>query len=274
VAAPTPSWSRYVALGDSTSEGLEDPYPDGGGYRGWTDRLAERLAVLEPDLGYANLAVRGKLARQVREEQLDAALALQPDLATVIAGLNDVLRRHCDVVAVAGHLDAMIGALRAAGATVVTFTYPDPVPVNPIARPARDRLASFNARLRDIAARHGAVLVDFERHPVTSDRRLWHPDRLHANSEGHARIAAALAHALGLPGADETWSAPLPAMARVPRHRALAADAVWGRRHLAPWALRRLRGTSSGDGIVAKRPDLAPVRAPAVADPTKEHQHP
>jgi lysophospholipase L1-like esterase len=156
----TARWTRYVALGDSTSEGLEDPYPDGTGYRGWTDRLAERLAALEPGLLYANLAVRGKLARQVRAEQLDAALALAPDLATVLAGLNDVLRRSCDVDAVAGEMDAMVGALRASGADVVTFTFPDPVPVNPIARPARERLFAYNSALRELATRHGALLVD------------------------------------------------------------------------------------------------------------------
>jgi lysophospholipase L1-like esterase len=254
-----PMWTRYVALGDSTSEGLEDPYPDGRGHRGWTDRLAERLAARNPALAYANLAVRGKLARQVREEQLGAALALRPDLATCVAGLNDVLRRSCDVDVVAGHLDAMLGALRGAGADVVTFTYPDPVPVNPIARPARDRVFTYNNRIRALAARHGAILVDFERHPVTSDPRLWHSDRLHANSEGHARIAAALAHALGLPDAGTSWAEPLAPLARVARHRALAAHLGWARRHLAPWVARRLRGRSSGDGRVAKRPELLPV---------------
>jgi hypothetical protein len=94
---------------------------------------------------------------------------------------------------------------------------------------------------------------------VTSDRRLWHPDRLHANSEGHARIAAAIADALALPGADRTWAQPLPPAPPARRHRALAADLAWGRDHFAPWVLRRLRGRSSGDGRVAKRPELLPV---------------
>ena len=95
-AAPTTSWTRYVALGDSTSEGLEDPYPGGSGYRGWTDRLAERLALLEPELGYANLAVGGRLARQVREEQLDAGIvAKRPDLAPVRApAVADPTKEH------------------------------------------------------------------------------------------------------------------------------------------------------------------------------------
>jgi lysophospholipase L1-like esterase len=262
-------WSRYVALGDSTSEGLEDPHPDGSGYRGWTDRLAEQVAALNPDLTYANLAVRGKLARQVREEQLEPALALEPDLATVFAGLNDVLRRSCDVATVAGQMDAMVAALRRGGAaTVVTFTYPDPVPVNPVARPARDHILAFNSALRAIAERHGAVLVDLARHPVTSDPRLWHADRLHANSDGHARIAAAIAHALDLPGGDAAWAAPLPPAVRARRHQALGAHAVWTHRYFRPWVLRRLRGISSGDGRTAKRPAPLPVVPP---HPDQEH---
>src|SRR3954454_11703497 len=129
------SYRRVVALGDSTTEGLVDLYPDGR-YRGWADRLSERLTLIEPDLLYANLAVRGKRAFQVREDQLAPALALRPDLASVLAGLNDLLRRNCDVAAVAGEIEAMAVALRAAGADVLLFTLPDPVKVNPLARAA------------------------------------------------------------------------------------------------------------------------------------------
>jgi lysophospholipase L1-like esterase len=250
------AFARYVAIGDSTTEGLVDPYPDGRGYRGWADRLAQRLAIESPGLRYANLAVRGKLARQVREEQLAPALALEPDLATVVAGLNDTLRRRCDVDVVAGHLEAMIGALSDRGATVLTMTFPDPVPINPLARPARARLFAFNAALREIAGRHGARVVDFERRGQGHDRRLWHPDRLHANSEGHARIAAAFADALGLPAATPAWDEPLPPVPRARLHREAAGTVVWAGRHLAPWLLRRARGVSSGDGRPAKRPQL------------------
>lgn len=254
-------YSRYVAIGDSTTEGLMDPYPDGRGYRGWADRLAQSIAAGGDGLLYANLAVRGKLARQVREEQLAAALALEPDLASMVAGLNDTLRPSCDLDAVAGHLDAMIGALAAAGATVATMTFPDPVEVNPLARVARARLGSLNERLRASAERHGAVLVDFERDGV-GDRRLWHPDRLHAGPEGHARIAGAFAEAIGLEGAGRAWAEPLAPAPPLPRRRAFAGNLTWAGRHLAPWLVRRARGVSSGDGRVPKRPALEPVGEP------------
>src|SRR5689334_20154110 len=132
------AYRRFVALGDSTTEGLMDPNPDGT-FRGWADRLAERLAQDEPELLYANLAVRGKLARQVVDEQLEAALALQPDLASVLSGLNDMLRRNCSVPTVIERLDVLFGSLRGVGADVLTFTLPDPIPINPIAKGAAAR---------------------------------------------------------------------------------------------------------------------------------------
>jgi lysophospholipase L1-like esterase len=249
-------YRRFVALGDSTTEGLVDLYPDGR-FRGWADRLAERLVLLEPDLLYANLAVRGKRAFQVREDQLEPALALRPDLASVLAGLNDLLRRNCDVAAAAGEIEAMAVALRAAGADVLLFTLPDPVKVNPLARAAAARLRLLNAMVRDMAPRHGAFVVDLDLTPVASDPRLWALDRLHANPEGHRRIAAGAAHVLGLPDADESWRVDFADPWAPP---SAAAHAVWAGRYFTPWLIRRLRGRSTGDGRVPKRPQLEPIR--------------
>ena len=272
-AQRTPTWTRYVALGDSTSEGLQDPYPDGRGYRGWADRLAERLAAEEPGLLYANLAVRGKLARQIREEQLDAALALGPDLCTVSGGLNDVLRRHCDLETVVGHVDAIVATLRGSGATVLIFTYPNRVPTHAIARPAHERVAAFNAAVRTVAARRDAVLVDFEAHPVTLDPRLWHPDRLHANSLGHERIAAALAHGLGLPDAD----AALVGAAAARRARRAPSRGRRARRVGRP-PPRAVGRAPPARRVVGRRPrrqapELSPSSPPPGA-PNRERAHP
>ena len=251
------SYRRFVALGDSTTEGLMDPLPDGSGFRGWADRLAEILAAREPELRYANLAVRGKLARQVRETQLEPALALKPDLVSLLAGLNDMLRRNVDVAAVIGELDGMVARLRDAGADVILFTLPDPVPINPLAKTAAARLARMNDALREIAAKRGAFLVELDKHAVSSDRRLWNEDRLHANPEGHRRIAAAAAHAIGLPDTDMSWTTAFPSPLG-PRSR--RSHAVWVGRYFTPWLIRRVRGRSSGDGRVAKRPELEPIR--------------
>ena len=105
----------------------------------------------------------------------------------------------------------MLDALTGAGATVLTCTFGDPVPINPYARVLRKRLNGLNVRLRESSARYGAVLVDFGREPVVSDSRFWCEDRLHANTEGHRRIALAFAEALGVPVEGPRWNEPLPA---------------------------------------------------------------
>ncbi|MFI6035895.1 SGNH/GDSL hydrolase family protein [Streptomyces sp. NPDC051315] len=253
-------YTRYVALGDSQTEGLGDG-DDDTGLRGWADRLAENLAHHHPGLRYANLAVRGRRARQVRAEQLAPALALRPDLATVVAGVNDLLRPRFDADEVAGHLEAAFAALTAQGARVATVTFPDVARLVPLARPLAPRVLALNSRIREAAGRHGVVVAETRGHDVVTDPRLWSPDRLHASPLGHARIAAAVAHALGVPGSDDSWTHPLPApSSSAPAGwRAGFGELRWAAAFLGPWLGRRLRGRSSGDGRTAKRPGLLPV---------------
>jgi lysophospholipase L1-like esterase len=251
-------YSRYVAIGDSTTEGMDDPRPDGS-YRGWADRLAERLAEANPALLYANLAIRGRRIGQIHDEQLAPALALEPDVATVFAGLNDLLRRRYDADAVAGHLEAMLTALRATGATVATLTLPDLSRIVPLARIVRPRLLAYNDAIRQIGASTGTLVLDLAAEPVTVDPRLWSVDRLHASTLGHERIAGGLCEMLGLADHGPPWAAPLPAAVRRRRHALVAAEIAWARRYFTPWIVRRLRGRSSGDGRAAKRPELSPV---------------
>lgn len=255
----TPVFSRFVAIGDSQSEGLNDG-DDDAGYRGWADRLAERLAEADPDVRYANLAVRGRLARQVREEQLAPALALQPDLASVVAGVNDLLRPKFEPVAIAAELEIAFDALTASGAQVLTMAFPTLGAGMPGGRAIMARISALNAEIRAAAARHGVAVIDLEMYPVSTDPRLWSWDRLHLNADGHDRLAAAAATVLGLPGTDLTWQDGLGPLPPVTVPGRLRADAEWAVRFLGPWLGRRLRGTSSGSGRIAKRPELTPVR--------------
>lgn len=252
-------FTRYVAIGDSSTEGLEDP-GEGGRHRGWADRLALHVARAQgAPLLYANLAIRGRKTRQVREEQLAPALAMRPDLASVFAGTNDIIRSKYDEAEVMADLHAMHVAFREIGATVVTITMPDLSAVAPFAERARPRLLAFNDAVRDLCADTGSLLLDVARFPVACDPRLWHADRLHANAEGHARIAAGLAHVLGLPGFDDGWATPLPPRTPPTAWERARAEAHWLTTYLMPWLVRRLTGRSSGDGVTAKRPVLEPI---------------
>jgi lysophospholipase L1-like esterase len=251
-------FSRYVAIGDSSTEGLDDP--DGqGGYRGWANRLAAHVAAAQSaPLLYANLAIRGRTTRAIRDEQLEPALAMRPDLVTLFSGTNDVVRPRFDADEVGRDVEHMQRQLIAIGATVLGFTLPDLSIVLPIARPIAGRVHALNDALRRASKTTGAILVDLAQHPVGSDPRLWGEDRLHANSAGHERIAAALAAALELPGFDDRWSRPFPSEWRPSLRESLIAEIRWQRRYFLPWVWRHLRGRSSGDGRGAKRPNLTP----------------
>jgi lysophospholipase L1-like esterase len=194
---------------------------------------------------------------QVRERQLGAALAMRPDLATLFCGTNDVTGLRFDAGKVAADIEQMQRELRAGGATVLSFTLPDLTPLMPLARLIAPRIAALNRALARASGNTGSILVDFAAHAVATDRRLWSEDRIHANSEGHARIAEALAHALQLPDSSDAWKQPLPAVAEQTRRQWWAAEARWIARHLLPWAWQGLARRSSGDGREPKRPRLA-----------------
>ena len=253
------SFTRYVALGDSSTEGLEDPGSDGR-HRGWADRLALHVAQAQgAPLLYANLAIRGRKTRQLVEEQLQPALAMQPNLATVFSGTNDIIRSNFNLAQVLADLRTLHVALRGIGATVLTITMPDLGEIAPFAKRARPRLHAFNDGVRALCAETGVLLLDVDRYAVTTDPRLWHEDRLHANAEGHARIAAGLASLLGLPGFDSQWAEPLPPASRASSAQRVLSEAHWAANYLAPWLLRRVMGRSSGDGVTPKRPTLQPI---------------
>ena len=142
------TFRRYVAIGDSTTEGLEDPDTDGG-YRGWADRLAQHIAdVQDQGLEYANLAIRGVRMHEIRTGQLDDALAMQPDLLSVFGGMNDVIAARCDFDAIRADYVIVFGEARRAGCTVLTFTMPDPAAINPLGARLRERVNRLNAIIR------------------------------------------------------------------------------------------------------------------------------
>ncbi|MDQ2873613.1 MAG: SGNH/GDSL hydrolase family protein [Actinomycetota bacterium] len=255
-------YARYVAIGDSFTEGVGDPWPDGGGCRGWADRLAEILAAQSPDLRYANLAIRGKMLAQVLDEQVPAAAVMRPDLVTIAAGGNDLLRPRVDPDLLAEPFNDAIEQLTAAGSRVLIFTGFNPS-LFPLIRMIRGRAAIFNAHLRAIARQHDCLLVDLWTMRVLSDPRMWCEDRLHLSPEGHRRVALRTAEELGVP-VEASWREPLPPIQRTAGVgpawlTARWLDVQWARGYAAPWVRRRLAGVSSGDGMSPKRPDLIPL---------------
>ncbi|QAV69417.1 SGNH/GDSL hydrolase family protein [Salinibacterium sp. UTAS2018] len=245
-------WNRYVAIGDSFTEGIGDPEPASpGGNRGWADRVAEVLGSQKADFAYANLAIRGRLLNQIAREQLTPALELKPDLISVSAGGNDIIRPGSDADEVAGRVDELVGKLRSDGATVVLFTGPD-IGMTPVLNRMRGKVAIYNENIRAVAQRHDAIVADMWSLRELGDPRMWAPDRLHFSAVGHHTVARMVLAALNVENDLEPFQ-PEPLPPRRWRH-ARVEDMGWAREHLVPWVLRRVRHQSSGDNITAKRP--------------------
>ncbi|MFF7202917.1 SGNH/GDSL hydrolase family protein [Streptomyces sp. NPDC008141] len=258
------NYTSFVALGDSFTEGMSDLMPDGT-YRGWADLLAGRLAVRTEGFRYANLAVRGKLIKQIVDEQVDVAAAMRPELVTLVGGLNDTLRPKCDMGHVRGLLEEAVEKLTPSCGQLVLMRSPGRNgPVMERFRPRMEELFDF---IDELGARHGALVVDLYGSGALGDQRLWDVDRLHLTAEGHRRVAEAVWQTLGL-DAEDDWRSPLPPAVQARWTARRVADVQFARQYLGPWIGRRLTGRSSGDGLPPKRPELLPYEFPRTDDPS------
>ncbi|WP_405765579.1 SGNH/GDSL hydrolase family protein [Streptomyces sp. NBC_01538] len=239
------SYTSLVAVGDSFTEGMSDRLPDGT-YRGWADLLAARMAARTPGFRYANLAVRGKLIAQITAEQVPVAVALEPDVITLVGGLNDTLRPKCDMGRVRGLLEEAVEQLAPACKQLVLMRSPGRQ--GPVFDRFRPRVEELFTCVDDLASRHGALVVDLYGAPSLGDPRLWDVDRLHLTGEGHRRVAEAVWQTLGYEAEDPEWRTPVPATAPPGWGTRRVEDARFARQYLLPWIGRRLTGRSSGDG--------------------------
>lgn len=249
---------RFVALGDSFTEGVGDPNKHlPNGVRGWADRVAERLAKDQPGWEYANLAVRSKRLRHITAEQLDRALDLRPTLITLYAGGNDILDAGTSVPQLLADYEKLVAPLAATGARLLLFTGYD-VNVTPALRLLRRRHQIYNDGVRRIADAYGAVLVDYWAFSAYQDRRMWGPDRLHMSKAGHKYMASQVLDLLEVPHSVKLtdWDPPVPTTFR-----------EWEReqrRWIHDWVLplvgRKIRRVTLGDNLPPRWP--VPVVVP------------
>lgn len=225
-----------VALGDSLSCG------EGVGLRieparTWVGLLAAAL----PGARLVRLAVAGARVGDVRAQQLPL-LPEAADLATVLAGLNDVGRAGFDPAAVAADLRAVVAAARERGADVLLGRLHDPVAVRPVpgrlAAAVRARVAVVNRTVDDLARQRGVHVLDLGAVPALARPGGWAADRIHPAEAGHRGMAAAAAGVLRATG--RYAPVPLPA-GPVPRGPGVPARAWWTARHGLPYALSHAR---------------------------------
>jgi len=239
---------RFVAIGDSFTEGVGDELPDGR-VRGWADIAAQGWAdAAGHTIQYANLAIRGKLAWPIVQEQLEPALALNPTHLSFNGGGNDMLRPRTDLEHIADTFSRVLRRCDEQGVTVILLSGANPagqLPMGSLIQRRGDELSA--AVLRRVANRPDVI-----RALNWPDRELarspyWSEDRLHMNAAGHHRVAARVLDALGYEPPAEWWAPSAVGPAG-------AVGLAYYREHVGPWVRRRLTRTSSGDGRAAKYP--------------------
>lgn len=232
---------RYVAIGDSFTEGVGDEQPDGT-VRGWADLVAAGMAAAGESVWYANLAVRGRLLEPIVTGQLDAALALDPPptLVTLNGGGNDMLRPRADVGRLVALTERAVERCAASGVRLVLLSGADPSDRLPFGRMIHRRADALTQGVAALAEKHGLTLVDMFHDQELRRAGFWSADRLHLNAFGHQRVAGRVLAALGadVPAGSNGFTAA---------RSGLLAEARYYREHVWPWVRRRLRGESSGD---------------------------
>jgi lysophospholipase L1-like esterase len=261
--APGSRIGSFVALGDSFTEGMNDPYP-GGGFRGWADRAAGAMAEQAPGFRYANLAVRGKLLGEVIAEQVPRAVEMAPDLVTLAAGGNDILR-GADVDVLASHFEQAVALLQTAGCRIVVFTGFD-TRMFPVIRLLRGRIAAYDMHLRAIADDHGCDLVDLWSMRGLHDPRAWSVDRLHLSPEGHRRVALRTCAMLGVPVSGDRASGDRASGDRASGDEA-SRDCAPGRGASSDGAERELAGGGGSSRVGPSRGRRSPLPVPWHAGP-------
>lgn len=234
---------RFVAIGDSFTEGVGDERPDGT-VRGWADLVAQAWATSRAEtISYANLAIRGKLVWPIIEQQLEPALALRPTHLSFNGGGNDMLRPRTSIGSIADAFTHVLRRCDEEGVRLILLSGANPSAQLPMGRLVQRRGDLMSAAVVERLAARADVIRAFNWPDRTlSDPSFWSEDRLHMNSRGHHRVAARVLDALGESVPDGWWSLPeLPEAVRLARGE-------YFRDHLGPWLRRRLTGTSSGDG--------------------------
>jgi len=258
-------FERFIVCGDSFSEGMSDEVINHN-YRGWADRVADIISVNNPDFRYANLAIRGKLVKQVLDDQLPPAIKLVTGPKTLFSfhgGANDAMRPTYKPEIVLAQYRQAVRMIAASGATIILFTVLEGAgkagKAGKMADLWAERFGAFNNNVRAVGNEVGAIIVDISEEKFFADRRFLAFDRLHLNALGQDRLAQGVLEKIALPF-DKNWRTPLPPTKPRPWIVTRALSALWFFTFVAPWIWRRIRGASSGDGRIAKYP--TPVKWP------------
>ncbi|HET9257753.1 MAG TPA: SGNH/GDSL hydrolase family protein [Pseudonocardiaceae bacterium] len=233
--------SSLAVLGDSTAVGMGDPLPSGG-WRGFGPLLAAALGA--PDnLRYTNLSAIGARMADLRRRQLPAALVLRPDVAVILAGMNDTLRSDFDGAAICRDLGITVAGLQDSGAIVLVTRYHEHGRVfrlpGPLRRALHHRIEQLNHAADHVVAERGALCLDLHVMPGAYETPAWSVDRLHPSELGHRMLARGYADLLA--GAGIIVPHPVGRSCAGGRQLTTVDHVGWLALRGLPWLIRRSR---------------------------------
>ncbi|PEC85483.1 SGNH/GDSL hydrolase family protein [Bacillus cereus] len=189
-------WKRFIAIGDSFTEGIGDEV-ERITLKSWVDHFVQ-LCV--NDIEYANFAKRGLVTKEIRSQQLEKALAFKPDLVSLIAGANDVLKGRWNLQTYKNDMEFMIDKLSKTGADIMIANLPDFTVRLPLAsekkQVIKEQLLEANEVIFSLSREYKLHHVDFWNHHVVNDNTLWSTDFIHPNSKGYVKVAELIFNSL------------------------------------------------------------------------------
>ncbi len=195
-------WKRFVAIGDSFTEGIGDEV-EGIVLKSWVDHFVQ-LCV--NDIEYANFAKRGLVTKEIRSQQLEKALTFKPDLVSLIAGANDVLKGRWNLQTYKNDMEFMIDKLSKTGADIMIANLPDFTVRLPLASEKtsnKEQLLEANEVILSLSREYKLHHVDFWNHHVVNENTLWSKDFIHPNSKGYVKVAELIFNSLPVHDSSE-----------------------------------------------------------------------
>lgn len=182
-------WKHFVAIGDSLTVGIGDEV-ENVPLKSWVEHFAE---LHKPHLTYTNLAKRGLVVKEIRSSQLEKAIELHPDLVSLIAGANDVLKGRWNSIEYKNDMEYMVENLSRLGAKIIIGNLPDfsnrlPLPTEQ-KKVLKSQLLEANEMIQSLSNKYQLVHIDFWNHPMANDLKLLSKDLIHPNSIGYQEIA-------------------------------------------------------------------------------------
>lgn len=189
-------WKRFVAIGDSFTEGIGDEV-EGITLKSWVDHFVQ-LCV--NDIEYVNFAKRGLVTKEIRLQQLEKALTFKPDLVSLIAGANDVLKGRWNHQAYKNEMEFMIDKLSKTDADIIIANLPDFTVRLPFSSEKKqviqEQLLEANDVIRSLSREYKLHHIDFWNHQLVNDNTLWSTDLIHPNSKGYVKVAELIFNSL------------------------------------------------------------------------------